>query len=76
MSKPVKTKRRSINKAVDKRFALRNQRASLITAAHKGKSLVDMADTLRRRKTAQGPRRVQLGLTLPQGELASRDPVR
>jgi hypothetical protein len=76
MSKPPKARRRVINKAADQRFALRNQRESPDAANRRGKSLMDLPDTPRRRKTAQGVRRTQLGRTLPQGELASRDPVR
>jgi hypothetical protein len=76
MSKPAKTKRRSLNKAKDSRFALRNQRESLQPQQNEGKSLMDLADVPRRRKVARGPRRVQLGRTLSQGELASRDPAR
>ena len=74
--KPARSKRRSINKALDQRFALRNQRAPLSASDHSAKSLIDLADTPRRRKQPQGPRRTQLGRTLRQGELASRDPVR
>lgn len=75
MRKPAKTKRRAINKAMDSRFALRNQRASA-EASRRGKSLIDMPDTKRRRKAARGPRRTQLGIPLNVGELADRDPVR
>jgi len=53
-----------------------NQRESPNTANRRGKSFMDLPDTPRRRETAQGVRRTQLGRTLPQGELASRDPVR
>ncbi|HEX5222913.1 MAG TPA: hypothetical protein VFZ59_25375 [Verrucomicrobiae bacterium] len=74
--KAARSKRRSINKALDQRFTLRNQRAPLNPSDHGAKSLMDLADTPRRRKRPQGPRRTQLGRTLRQGELASRDPVR
>jgi hypothetical protein len=76
MSKPAKTKRRLINKAIDQRFSLRNQRAALRERDRSGKSLIDLPDIERQRKPARGPRRVQLGRTLRQGELAALDPVR
>ena len=74
--KPTRSKKRSINKALDQRFTLRNQRGPMNASDHEAKSLLDLADTPRRRKRPQGPRRTQLGRTLRQGELASRDPVR
>jgi hypothetical protein len=61
MSKPSKARRRVINKAIDRRFALRNQRETAHTN-RRGKSLTDLPDTPRRRKTPRGPRRVQLGI--------------
>ena len=76
MSKPSKARRRVINKAIDRRFALRNQRETPDTTNRRGKSLMDIPDTPRRRKTAKGPRRVQLGIPLQQGELENRDPFR
>jgi hypothetical protein len=74
--KSGRSKRRSINKALDQRFSLRNQRAPLQATDRGGKSLLDLPDATRRRKRPQGPRRLQLGRTLRQGELATRDPVR
>jgi hypothetical protein len=71
-----RTKRRAVNKAMDRRFAMRNQRPPLDKGDQGGKSLLDLPDTPRRRRVAKGVRRVQLGRTLPQGELADRDPVR
>ena len=75
-NKSGRSKRRLINKALDQRFVLRNQRGPLASSDRSAKSTLDLADMPRRRKRARGPRRLQLGRTLPQGELASRDPVR
>ncbi len=74
-NKSGRSKRRLINKALDQRFALRNQRGPLSTSDHSGKSTIDLADTPRRQGD-HGPRRTQLGRGLSQGELASRDPFR
>lgn len=75
-SKPGRSKRRKINKALDQRFALRNQRATMLSESHRGKSLMDIADTPRRPRQNHGLRRTQMGRSLLQSELASRDPVR
>jgi hypothetical protein len=73
--KPTRSKKRAINKSIDRRFALGNQRAPL-DDSNTGKALADIPDVPRRGETPKGPRRLQLGRTLNQGELAERDPVR
>jgi hypothetical protein len=73
--KPARTKKRAINKSVDRRFTMRNQRASVDDSSG-GKGLADIQDIPRQRKSAKGPGRVQLGRTLNQGELADKDPVK
>jgi hypothetical protein len=73
--KATRSKKRAINKAIDRRFSLRNQRAPM-DGANAGKSLMDIPDVPRRRRAPAGPRRTQLGRSLRQGELAERDPVR
>jgi hypothetical protein len=75
-AKVGRTKGRRINKALDKRFTLHNKRGPVSGQDRRAKSLMDMPDVPRRRAAKRGPRRTQLGETLPQGELAARDPVR
>jgi hypothetical protein len=73
------TKSRVINKSLDRRFTLRNQRPAVESSVNRGKSLMDLPDTRRRRparKGRTGPRRTQLGQPLQQSELAKRDPAR
>ncbi len=57
-------------------MALRNQRAPFGANEHGRKSLMDLPDTPRRMRAERGPRKIQLGETLSQRELADRDPVR
>jgi hypothetical protein len=76
ITKSQRTKKRKINKAVDRRMALRNQRAPFGSDQHGRKSLMDLPDTPRRPRARHGPRKIQLGETLSQRELADRDPVR
>ena len=75
-AKSTSSKKRRLNKAVDRRFAMRNQRAPLSENDHGKKSLMDMANLPRKRRPAKGPRRVQIGVSLPQAELAPSDPER
>lgn len=73
--KPSHTKKRAINKSVDRRFKMRHQRAST-NSSNAGTSLLDIPDVPRQKRKQGGPSRLQLGRTLNQGELADRDPVR
>ncbi len=74
--KAAGSKRRRINKALDRNFALRNQRASAQASSRRGKSQMDLADVPRRNRNPRGVRRTQLGESLNVGELATRDPYR
>jgi hypothetical protein len=75
-AKSARTKSRVINKSMDQRFRMRTQRGPVNETDRSEKSTMDIADTTRRRRQHRGVRRLQLGRTLRQSELAARDPVR
>jgi hypothetical protein len=75
-AKSVRTKSRVINKSIDQRFRMRTQRGPISETDRSEKSTMDIPDTKRRRRQRGAVRRLQLGRTLSQSELAARDPVR
>jgi hypothetical protein len=75
--KPNNSKKRKVNKALDRRFTLRQQRPPLPGADADAKSLNDIPDVPRRPSRGKGGlRRTQLGVSLKQNELGARDPAR